>query len=119
VSIATDLSANIARLTALGLEVHLTELDVPLLVEPDGSARPGDLVRQAEVYRGIVRACLNNPGCTAIQTWGFTDKYSWIGWHSHHTRGAALLLDQSYQPKAAYRTVLEELSAARPSRIHR
>jgi endo-1,4-beta-xylanase len=118
VSIATDLSANIARLTALGLQVHLTELDVPLPLEPDGSARPSDLVRQAEVYRGIVRACLNNPGCTAIQTWGFTDKYSWIGWHSHHTRGAALPFDQTYQPKAAYRALLDELSAGRPSRIH-
>jgi endo-1,4-beta-xylanase len=74
---------------------------------------PEDLTRQAGIYRGIVRACLDNPGCTAIQTWGFTDKYSWIGSHSHGTRGQALPFDRAYQPKAAYRAVLEELSAGR------
>jgi endo-1,4-beta-xylanase len=114
---AADLSANIARLTALGLQVHITELDVPLPVEPDGSVHPDDLTRQAEVYRTIVRVCLNQAGCTAIQTWGFTDKYSWIGSHSHHTSGAALPFDQTYRPKAAYRALLEELSAGRKPRL--
>lgn len=111
------LAANIARLTALGVQVHITELDVSLPVSSDGQPRPDDLTRQAEVYRGIVRACLNNAGCTAIQTWGFTDKYSWIGSHSRGARGQALLFDRAYQPKPAYRAVLEELSAGRsPSR---
>jgi endo-1,4-beta-xylanase len=111
---AANISANIARLTALGLQVHVTELDVSVPVDSNGLARPSDLTRQADLYRGIVRACLNNPGCTAIQTWGFTDKYSWIGSHSHGARGQALLFDRTYQPKAAYRAVLEELSAGRP-----
>jgi endo-1,4-beta-xylanase len=62
-SMAAGVSANIARLTALGLQVHITELDVPLPVEPDGSVLRGDLARQAEIYRSIVRACLNNAGC--------------------------------------------------------
>jgi endo-1,4-beta-xylanase len=111
------LAANIARLTALGVQVHITELDVSLPVSSDGQPRPDDLTRQAEVYRGIVRACSNNVGCTAIQTWGFTDKYSWIGSHSRGARGQALLFDRAYQPKPAYRAVLEELSAGRsPSR---
>jgi endo-1,4-beta-xylanase len=111
------LAANIARLTALGVQVHITELDVSLPVSSEGQPRPDDLTRQAEVYRGIVRACLNNAGCTAIQTWGFTDKYSWIGSHSRGARGQALLFDRAYQPKPAYRAVLEELSAGRsPSR---
>jgi len=113
------IAENISRLTALGVQVHITELDVSLPLEPDGSVRPADLVRQAEVYRGIVRACLQSSGCTAIQTWGFTDKYSWIGSHSHRTRGAALPFDQAYQPKAAYRAIWEELSAGRsPSVDH-
>jgi endo-1,4-beta-xylanase len=115
----TAIAENISRLTALGVQVHITELDVSLPLEPDGSVRPADLARQAEVYRGIVRACLQNSGCTAIQTWGFTDKYSWIGSHSRRTRGAALPFDQAYQPKAAYRAVWEELSAGRsPSVDH-
>src|SRR5207244_11017114 len=95
----------------LGLPVHIRELDVSLSVESSGQAENQDRLRQAEVYRGVVRACLQSPGCTAIQTWGFTDKYSWIGSHSHGTRGAALPFDRAYKPKAAYKAMLEEISA--------
>jgi endo-1,4-beta-xylanase len=109
-----EIAANIARLTALGVQVHITELDVSLPVDSSGRLLPDDLTRQAEVYRGVVRACLNSPGCTAIQTWGFTDKYSWIGSHSRGARGQALPFDRAYQPKPAHRAVLEELSAGRP-----
>lgn len=103
---------NIARLTLLGVQVHITELDVSLPVGPDGQAAEENLRRQADVYRGVVRACLKNPGCTAIQTWGFTDKYSWIGRHSGGTRGAALPFDGGYNPKPAYRVILDELKSA-------
>src|SRR5580700_7313259 len=107
------IAANIARLAALGLQVHITELDVSLPVNSNGLPRPEDLPRQADVYGGIVRACLNSVGCTAIQTWGFTDKYSWIGSHSHGARGHALPFDRTYEPKPAYRAIMEELSAGR------
>jgi endo-1,4-beta-xylanase len=107
------IAANIARLTALGLQVHITELDVSLPLDSSGVARHDDLLYQAEVYRGVLHACLQNPACTAIQTWGFTDKYSWIGSHSHGTRGAALLFDRAYQPKPSYNAVLEEISHKR------
>ena len=53
-------AANIARLTALGVQVHITELDVSLPVDSDGVASKQDLLRQAEIYRGIVRACLQS-----------------------------------------------------------
>ena len=109
------IAANIARLTALGVQVHITELDVSLPLDSGGQVQIDGLNRQAEVYRGIVRACLNNAGCTAIQTWGFTDKYSWIGSQSHGTRGQALPFDRAYQPKAAYRAILNEVSAGRSS----
>jgi endo-1,4-beta-xylanase len=107
------IAANIARLTALGVQVHITELDVSLPLDSSGIPRSDDLLRQATVYRGVVRACLQNPGCTAIQTWGFTDKYSWIGSHSHGMRGAPLPFDRAYKPKPAYDAVLEELSRKR------
>jgi endo-1,4-beta-xylanase len=108
-------AANIARLTELGVQVHITELDVSLPLDSSGAAAPNDLVRQAEIYRGVMRACLQSPGCTAIQTWGFTDKYSWIGSHSHGTRGAALPFDRTYQPKPAYNAMIEELSKRQTS----
>ena len=106
-------AANIARLTALAVQAPITELDVSLPVDSGSIARNNDLLRQAEVYRGVVQACLQNPGCTAVQTWGFTDKYSWIGSHSHGARGAALPFDRSYKPKPAYDAMLEEISNQR------
>ena len=107
----TAVGANIARLTALGLQVHITELDVSLPVDSAGHASMEDLQRQAEVYAAVARACLQNRGCTAIQTWGFTDKYSWIGSHSHGSRGAALPFDRSYQLKPAYQALLRLLAS--------
>lgn len=111
----SGVACNIKRLTQLGVQVHITELDVSLPTDPSGQFQAKDLTRQAEIYRGVARACLQNPGCTAIQTWGFTDKYSWIGSHSHGTRGGALPFDRNYGPKPAYGALLDEI-ANRPSR---
>ena len=105
------LAKNIVRLSALGIQVHITELDVSLPLDATGAIRESDLRRQADVYGNVLHACLQNPGCTAVQNWGFTDKYSWIGSHSHAARGGALLFDKSYKPKPAYTAVLDELSS--------
>ncbi len=111
------IAGNIARLTALGVQVHITELDVSLPLDSGGRARLDDMSRQADVYRVIVRARLNNAGRTAIPTWGFTNKYSWIGSHSRGTRGQALPFDPAHYPKADYHAVWEELAAGRRPRI--
>jgi endo-1,4-beta-xylanase len=100
------ISKNIERLTRLGLQVHITELDVALPVDPRGNAQPDDLKTQAEIYRQVAEVCLSHPGCSAIQTWGFTDKYSWIGSHSKGRKGAALLFDTEYRPKPAYQGLI-------------
>jgi endo-1,4-beta-xylanase len=108
-----SISANIKRFTALGVQVHITEMDVALPVDASGNPRPEDLQKQADVYRQITTACLSHTGCTAIQTWGFTDKYSWIGSHSKRTQGAALLFDRNYQYKPAYEALRNELESGR------
>lgn len=113
-----SIAANMARIGALGLQIHITEMDVPLEVKATGVwggelVNPADLDRQAKVYRAVFRMCLDNPACTAIQTWGFTDKYSWIGSHSRGTRGWALPFDRAYRPKPAYNAIFEELSLRR------
>ncbi|MGA3106361.1 MAG: endo-1,4-beta-xylanase [Terriglobales bacterium] len=104
-----SISNNIKRFTALGVQVQITEMDVALPVDAAGNATPEDLQRQADVYRQIANACLSYRGCMAIQTWGFTDKYSWIGSHSKHKQGAALLFDKDYRPKPAYEALREAL----------
>ncbi len=108
-----SISANIARFTSLGLQVHITEMDVALPVDAAGNASAEDLKRQTEIYRQVAEACVSHPGCTAIQTWGFTDKYSWIGSHSKHTQGAALLFDHDYHPKPARDAIRDALDSRR------
>lgn len=107
------ITANIRRLTGLGLQVHITELDVALPVEGEGRPRnAADWQRQAEIYRSVALACFSQPGCTAIQTWGFTDKYSWIRNWTKGNKGSPLLFDRDYVPKPAYfafRDVLRSL----------
>ena len=76
----STVSANIARFAALGLEVHITELDIKCV--PKGSTKPCTpemLEAQAQLYAAVVHACLEHPMCKSIETWGFTDKDTWIG----------------------------------------
>ena len=106
------IAANIHRFAALGLQVHITEMDVAVPVDGSGKPRnPGDLTRQADVYRRIAQICFFEVRCTAFQTWGFTDKYSWIRSSSKGSKGAALLFDQSYAPKPAYFALREGMHA--------
>jgi len=112
-----SISANIQRFTALGVQVHITELDIALPVDAQHNAHPEDLQLQADIYGRIATACLSirlsYSGCTALQTWGFTDKYSWIGSHSKQTQGAALLFDRNYRAKPAYEALRNALVTGR------
>lgn len=116
-------AANLERLAALGLQIHVTEMDVGLPVDARGGLRnPEDLKRQAEIYRAIAEGCFRQPKCTAFQTWGFTDKYSWIPGWTKGEKGAPLLFDEAYAPKPAYESVVDALDARRrraPSRAAR
>ena len=104
----SSLAANLARLTALGLQVHITEMDVALPLDTTGALLDqAGLARQADVYRFIASACLQQTGCTAFQTWGFTDKYSWIPGYTKGAKGKALLFDELYAPKPAYNALRE------------
>jgi endo-1,4-beta-xylanase len=99
-----SIEANIKRITDLGLEVHITELDVRVPVTPETGASPADVDAQAQSYYNVVAVCLKYRRCTTIQTWGFTDRYSWIPRRFPGT-GSALPFDAEYRPKAAYRSM--------------
>jgi endo-1,4-beta-xylanase len=108
------LDANMARFAALGLQIHITELDVRVPVDANGSASASDLAAQAQRYYDVVAACLKYKACTAIQTWGFTDKHSWIP-QFYKGYGAALPFDKNYQPKPAHASMLKALTGATES----
>jgi endo-1,4-beta-xylanase len=106
---ASSISTNLKRLGALGLEVHITEMDVRLPVP----ASANDLAVQAAVYRNVLSACLENSNCTALLTWGVSDANSWIP-AAYPGFGAALLFDPQFLPKpamAAIEGLLESLGS--------
>jgi endo-1,4-beta-xylanase len=85
----------------IGIQVHVTEMDVYL---PPGPDLPQKL---KEIYKGVLSTCLQFPNCTAFITFGITDKYSFPG--VVHPDAAPLLFDVNYQPKPAYYGVMEAL----------
>jgi endo-1,4-beta-xylanase len=112
----SSMRANIQRLADLGVQVHITELDVRLPVDSSGSATSALLTTQAQIYGSMVSLCLEFPSCTAVQTWGFTDKYSWVP-GTFPGNGAALEFDVSYQPKPAYTAMQNALLNSPPAII--
>lgn len=99
-SFILDLRANGERLAELGLDLSITELDVRVPMPANESW----LKQQAATYGRVTATCVALPNCKAIVTWGFTDKYSWVpGFFSGE--GAALPLDEAYQPKPAYEAI--------------
>ena len=96
------IAAVIKRFGDLGLQVHVTELDVKCDAcwGTDGAA---PLAAEAKVYEDALSACvLDNPGvCTAFLTWGLTDKHTWLGSDKH-----PLPFDENYAKKPAYDSML-------------
>jgi len=101
-SFSTDsLKANFQRFGALGLDVHITELDISY-----STWGPTQEAAQAELYAGILKVCLEVEACRSFETWGFTDKYTWKGSSSH-----PLPFDINYSPKAAAASIAAQLRA--------
>jgi endo-1,4-beta-xylanase len=101
----SEVSANMQRLSDLGLEVHITELDVRI----KGAATDQKLAQQARVYHDMLQVCLSASNCKAFILWGFTDRYSWIP-QFLQGYGSALIFDESYQPKPAYSALVDAFS---------
>lgn len=80
---------NLQRFANLGLDIYITEFDVAQDAE-------GEEQKQAEIYRRALEICLAQPACKAMQSWGFTDRYSW------RAGNKPLLLSDKYQVKPAY-----------------
>ena len=71
-SVPTTIQENIARFTALGLEVALTELDIRMPVP----AAEADLEQQKADYESVVGACAAVEDCVGVTVWDYTDKVS-------------------------------------------
>jgi endo-1,4-beta-xylanase len=95
-----SMQQNFARFAALGLKIHITELDIRMPLP----ATPASLQTQAQNYRDVFALCQQTPACEMIVMWGFTDRESWIP-STFPGQGDALLYDANLQPKPAYTAV--------------
>uniref|UniRef100_A0A7S3KXK5 endo-1,4-beta-xylanase n=1 Tax=Amphora coffeiformis TaxID=265554 RepID=A0A7S3KXK5_9STRA len=102
----------IKRLGALGLAVHLSEMDVRVGTLEPPSIRP---LAQTQIYHDILAAALSEPATEAIYLWGFTDKHTWIDdFYAEAEDEAPLLWDNHYRRKPAYYAVRQALQSLTP-----
>ncbi|MGA8432037.1 MAG: endo-1,4-beta-xylanase [Candidatus Sulfotelmatobacter sp.] len=94
---------NLKRFADLGLDLHITELDIRL-----ADSTPASFTAQAKLYGDIAKLCVKQPKCKLLQTWGFTDKHSWIP-SFYKGQGWALPWGDEYRKKPAYGTLLDAL----------
>lgn len=98
-----SISKNIERYGKIGVQVHITEMDIN--IDKKGSTLKSNLSKQANMYSNVLHTCLNSDNiCTAMVTWGFTDKYTWLG-----NKSKPLIYNEDYQKKLAYKGLLKEL----------
>jgi GH35 family endo-1,4-beta-xylanase len=102
------------RLTVgLGLEVHVTELNVPTddpmydaCAAADAPCREGKL---AALYVDVLRVCMEFAGCKSFETWGFTDAHSSYG--ARLKPPGAFLYDAAYAPKPVRAALAKQLAS--------
>lgn len=94
-----DVTANMTRLAALGLEIHITEMDVQ--IQKGTGVAQYDYASQSVIYQTVTTACLRMSACKALVVWGLTDSLSWIPMWTKHA-DSPLLFDGDYNRKPAY-----------------
>jgi endo-1,4-beta-xylanase len=94
---------NLERFHALGLIIHLTEIDATLKGDSQEAFQ-----EEAKLYGDIIRTAVSVPGVKLVQTWGFTDKHSWINNPMAGT-GWALPWDANYAKKPAWYAMMQAL----------
>ena len=102
---AQDVATNLNRLSVLGLEAHITEMDVRIQ-QPVTEEK---LNEQARVYRDMLQVCLSAQNCRAFVLWGVTDHYSWVPLFFPGYQ-AALIFDENCDPKPAYYALTDVLA---------
>jgi len=100
-SMISGVRQNIQRYADLGLEVHFTELDIRCS-QDNCQWTPDKEQTQAKIYADLLQVCLDFPNtCKNFETWGFTDKYTWLSTNQH-----PLPFDENYNPKPAFESLL-------------
>jgi len=98
-----DLYRLISQYEEIGVEVHVTEIDVTM-------ARCNSLKEQKEVYMNVFKACFDHNNCKVFTVWGAYDTESWIG-----AENTPLIFDSDMYPKDIYFEMLDYVLNKLPS----
>lgn len=94
-----DVSDNMERFAALGVQVYVTEFDVNM---HDLQANPKSRNNvEANIYYEMMRACIESRVCHSFSILGITDKETWYNYIGL-TDAAPLMFDKHYKPKPAF-----------------
>ncbi|KAF8583577.1 glycoside hydrolase family 10 protein [Ramaria rubella] len=88
----SDIQQNLEAITATGVEVAITELDVRMTLP----STPALLAQQKADYQTVIEACNAVRKCIGVTVWDFTDKATFPG------EGAACPWDENLILKPAY-----------------
>jgi len=92
------------------MEVHFTEIDIrcsQFSSIPCTLSSPwpqANLTQQAKAYKTLLNICLNAPNCLSFETWGFTDKYSFVA-----SPEDPFPLNSTFEEKPAYQMIYQTL----------
>jgi endo-1,4-beta-xylanase len=103
------------RVSDLGLKIFITECDVTDQDMPTNSQERDKIV--ADMYRRYLDAVLQVPSVVVINTWGLSDRYTWLSTYAprrDNTPVRPLPFDSDLQPKPAYDALRNAMSAASP-----
>ena len=103
-----ETKAFIQRLSALGVDVEITELDARLRLFADAE---NPHLAQAEYYRDIMTACLDIKACKGVTFWGLHDQDAWhkdLPW-MFATPNDPYLFDQDKNPKISAKLISETI----------
>lgn len=100
----------VAELRAVGVDVAVTEMDLPVT----GDAERYE--RQADGYEQVIGECLA-AGCRDITFWGFTDRYTWFESFLGMPDADPLPFARDYGEKPATAAIRRALAEYAPTRI--
>ncbi|OCH85718.1 endo-1,4-beta-xylanase A precursor [Obba rivulosa] len=104
--VTTTIQENMEAITALGVEVAITELDIRMTL-PETAAL---LDQQKTDYQTVISACMAVEKCIGMTLWDYTDLYSWVP-STFSGQGAACPWDENLVRKPAYDGIVAALQS--------
>jgi endo-1,4-beta-xylanase len=106
-------AAFLNAISALGLKIFITEMDVADRGLPANVDTRDRLV--AQTYAQFLNVALRNPAVTAVLTWGLSDRYTWLKSEKPRNDGLPvrpLPLDENLRPKPAWTAMSQAFASA-------